>query len=105
MSTNQTISITGDHLDGNQPPGLNHERWIAHLRAEYTRIALAHFPEANVHVVINRRRKTSGMPSSLSVSTAGVSAAQERELEEALANAGPDQSANEFYEVSEGQQQ
>ena len=47
------ITITAQHLTGNDPEGFNAGAWISALETEYREIAQATFPEAEVIVKID----------------------------------------------------
>jgi hypothetical protein len=58
--TSPVITICAQHLDGNDPEGLNVPAWLERLCDAYRATALAHYPDATVIVEIDRERHTSG---------------------------------------------
>lgn len=68
---NAKIEITVQHLYGNDPEGFDAEAWLVALESEYRSTALAHFPNAEVIVEIDRQQRASGYCRPVSVDVCG----------------------------------
>jgi len=54
--SNLRITISAQHLTGNDPEGFNRDAWIAALTERYTEIGNEHFPNAEIVVEIDVQR-------------------------------------------------
>jgi hypothetical protein len=55
-----TITISAQHLDGNDPEGFDTAAWLDALETEYRNTATAYFPDAEIVVEIDRQKRNSG---------------------------------------------